>query len=115
MLTAHRAMRLRGRDYTPGQAIPDAEWLAVPEQNRRAMVRTRFVVSKALTPSKAEVRARMTQSPVATVSRPVVTPAVIAPTAATVTHKECKICGAVFPSAGALGGHMRGHSKRGEV
>ena len=112
MLTAHRAMRLRGRDYTPGQAIPDAEWLAVPEQNRRAMVRTRFVVSKELTPSKAEVRARMTQSPL-TASAPQTLVQVAAPVAT--GQRECKVCGAVFPSAGALGGHMRGHSKRGEV
>lgn len=64
MLTASKEFRLRGVDYRPGTVIPEAEWLATPEQNRRAMVRQRFVRSPDLAPSRAELRARQTASPV---------------------------------------------------
>lgn len=103
MLTAAREFTLLGQPYRPGQVIPEGTWLAVPEQNRRAMVRTRFVRSPELTPSRAELRARRTASPV-----------VGSPATPVVGVKECDVCHATFTSASALGGHKRGHAKRGE-
>lgn len=43
-LVANRAFTLVDVSLEPGQPIPTATWDGTPEQNRRAMVRTRFVV-----------------------------------------------------------------------
>lgn len=81
MLTAAREFRLLGQTFAPGAVIPADLWLAVPEQNRRAMVRTRFVRSPELAPSRAELRARQTASPVR--AEPATAPSPSTPTSAT--------------------------------
>lgn len=110
MLTANRPFRLAGRDFTPGEEIPEALWLsdAVPERNRRAMVDTRFVVDPALKPTKALLRARRQG-----LTAPVAAPA--APAAPVSFACPLATCGKSFASKSALGGHMRGHAKRGEA
>ena len=43
-LVANRAFALLELTLQPGQPIPEDTWSRAPEQNRRAMVRTKFVV-----------------------------------------------------------------------
>lgn len=43
MLAALKEVKILGRDFTPGEAIPDDVWAQVPERNRRAMASTRIV------------------------------------------------------------------------
>lgn len=124
MLTAGRAFTLAGVTFAPGEVVPDDLWMspAVPERNRQAMVRGRWVRSPELTPDKETRRARkqgtVLRQQGATVVRyeadqPNADPNAIRVTAAF----PCTLtgCGKSFTSKSALGGHRRGHVKRGEV
>lgn len=113
MLTAGRDLRLAGRDFRVGDAIPEDWWMsdAIPERNRQAMVRNRWVRSPELTPDKATLRARKQgQTPQYTRAKDVDGVAMQEPFACTLPG-----CGRSFLTKSALGGHRRGHAKRGEV
>lgn len=107
MLTAGRDLTLLGRRFGPGEAIPESVWLSprMPERNRRAMVRNRWVRSPELTPDKATLRAR----------KQGITEAVTVSPAPAAEGFACGVCDRAFTSKSALGGHMRGHAKRGEA
>ena len=96
MLVAQREFLLAGHALGRGDEIPAEAWDRTPERNRRALMSGRYV-------GHAPER---TRSPLASPA-----PQVVAPP----KHQVCDICGKHFPSRQALGGHRRGHAKRGET
>lgn len=116
MLTAGRDLRLAGRSFRAGEAIPTEWWMseAIPERNRQAMVRNRWVKSPDLTPDKATLRARK-QGLTTDTPAPMRAPDVDGVRMTEAFPCTVADCGRSFLTKSALGGHMRGHAKRGEV
>ncbi len=91
MVTALREFTLLGERYQHGVAIPEARWAQVPLRNQKALEATRFVTHG---PVSKRVQAALI---------------------ADATDPLACWCGYIAKSKQALGGHNRGHVKRGET